>query len=546
MKLSVFKMLSSLEKVFPNSDVAKMQFGAFSMLKNERSSFQAAYAADEDGEATLEIVSALAEHIKAFDIRLIPAKSVAAKNADDYYITKTGCDFPEVLIPVENGKVTLKKGGTYAFWFEVKAENELPAGEFDVTVRLKDGETLLGSANLQITVIDASLPKQSLIFTNWFHTDCLASHYKVDVFSEDYWRITENYLKRAREFGMNMVLTPVFTPPLDTKVGGERPTVQLVDVTVTGRNEYSFGFENFDRWVEMCDRCGIDYYEISHLFTQWGAKHAPKIVAKTKTGEEKIFGWKTRASGKRYKRFLQQFAKAFVAHLDEKNLRDRCVLHVSDEPNKAQVRSYKKASKMIHEFFPGFRVIDALSDYKFYEKKLVDTPIPSNDHIEPFIGNVPELWTYYCCSQGAKYVSNRFFSIPSQRNRVLGYQLYKFNAVGFLHWAFNFWYAQFSVREIDPYTESDAGGAFYSGDSYVVYPAKDGTPLNSLRLHVFYDAFQDMMALQLLESKIGRDAAVALLESDTDKPLTFSEYPHSNAWQLETREKINRAIAENM
>lgn len=538
------KVLSSLEKVFKHSDVSHLHFEQFSMLKNERSSFQAAYQIGSLNtlDAELEIVSPLAEYIRSFKVNLIPAKNVAAETADDYYITKESGEFPDLLTPVEDHRVTLQPGGTYAFWFEIKAEKELPVGEFDITVILRQKETVLASASVKVSVIDALLPKQTLIFTNWFHTDCLASYYKVPVFSEDYWRITENYLKRAREFGMNMVLTPVFTPPLDTQVGGERPTVQLTDVTVTGTDTYSFGFDMFDQWVAMCDRCGIDYYEISHFFTQWGAKHAPKIMAHTPEGEKRIFGWETDAFGSAYSSFLHQFADAFIKHLDEKGIRDRCVFHVSDEPEKEHLDAYKKASALVHDCFKGFRIIDALSDFDFYQQKLVDTPIPSNDHIEPFIGNVPELWTYYCCAQNHDYVSNRFFSIPSQRNRVLGYQLYKFQAVGFLHWAFNFWFAQFSVHEIDPFTETDADGVFYSGDSYVVYPGEDGKPLNSLRLHVFYDAFQDMMALQLLESKIGRDAVIQLLESETEKPLTFSEYPHSSKWQLETREKINQAI----
>src|SRR5690554_7174209 len=33
------------------------------------------------------------------------------------------------------------------------------------------------------------------------------------------------------------------------------------------------------QWVEMCNRLGIEYFEFSHLFTQWGAAHAPKIMA---------------------------------------------------------------------------------------------------------------------------------------------------------------------------------------------------------------------------------------------------------------------------
>lgn len=540
------KAVSSLEKIFKNTDFSAMEFGGFSMLKNERSSFQVAYRADSEVNAELEISSPLAEHISAFQIGFVPAGTVAPKNSDDYFITKESGEFPEVLFPVKDGRVTLPANESGALWFEIKAENELPAGEFDVTVTLKENGEELAFASTKITVIDARLPKQSLIFTNWFHTDCLAEHYGVPVFSDEYWRIVENYLKRAREFGMNMVITPVFTPPLDTKVGGERPTVQLVDVEVTGRNEYKFGFKNFDKWIEMCSRCGIDYFEMSHFFTQWGAKHAPKIVAKTKKGEEKIFGWKTRASGKKYKKFLQQFAAAFITHIDELGIsKDKIVLHVSDEPNKVQLRAYKKASKIVHDCFPGFNFVDALSDFDFYEKKVVDTPIPSNDHIKPFIGNVPELWTYYCCVQANNYVSNRFFGMPSQRNRVLGYQLYATNAVGFLHWGFNFWFKQFSIGKLDPFKVTDAGGGFSSGDSFVVYPAKDGTPLNSLRLHVFYDGFQDMMALQLLESKIGREKAMAILEDGLDEKIDYNTYPRSAKWQLETRERINKAIADS-
>ena len=157
--------------------------------------------------------------------------------------------------------------------------------------------------------------------------------------------------------------------------------------------------------------------------------------------------------------------------------------------------------------------MDALSNIKFYKKGLVTLPVPANDHIESFIGVVPELWTYYCCVQ-VRGVSNKFFSMPSQRNRILGFQMYKFDVKGFLHWGYNFWFKQYSVGPVDPFVETDAGGSFPSGDSYVVYPGEDGKPLQSLRLKVFYDAFQDMRALQLLEGLIGRDKTMQILEQD--------------------------------
>ena len=54
------------------------------------------------------------------------------------------------------------------------------------------------------------------MYTEWFHSDCLADYYHVDVFSEEYWRIVENFLRKAKERGVNMILTPILTLPLET------------------------------------------------------------------------------------------------------------------------------------------------------------------------------------------------------------------------------------------------------------------------------------------------------------------------------------------
>lgn len=521
------KIVSSLEKILSFPAEA---FTALSMLKNERAAFQAVVEVDADIDAEILVNSPLSPFIRVYRVENIPGKTACREGADDYYLTKEAGLFPDLLRPVD-GSVALKAGVT-CFWAEIFGT--LPAGDFPVKVKLVKKETLLAEAEIQVSVIDALLPKQRLIYTNWLHTDCLATHYGVPVFSEDYWRITENYLRQAGEFGMNMVLTPVFTPPLDTAVGGERPTVQLVWVEKKPLGRYAFDFSNFDRWVDMCQNCGMEYFEISHFFTQWGALHAPKIMA----GDKRIFGWDTDAFGLPYRRFLKQFAAAFTAHVEALGIREKCFLHVSDEPE--HIPAYKAASSLIHKYFPGFRCIDALSDFAFYREGLVDTPIPANDHIEPFIGNVKELWTYYCCVQGGDYVANRFLAMPSQRNRVLGYQLYKFQATGFLHWAFNFWFTQFSTRSVDPFTETDAGGGFPAGDAFVVYPGAEGQPLDSLRLHVFYEGIQDLLALQLLESRLGREKALAILEQEGE--ITFSRYPRSAKWHLETRERINRAL----
>ena len=204
--------------------------------------------------------------------------------------------------------------------------------------------------------------------------------------------------------------------------------------------------------------------------------------------------------------------------------------------------AYKSASEIMGKHLADFPIMDALSNYEFYETGLVKNPIPASDHIEPFLEHeVPNLWTYYCSAQ-ERHVSQRFFSMPSARNRILGLQLYKFNIVGFLHWGFNFYYSQYSKYPIDPFRVTDGGYWVPAGDTFLVYPGADG-PLPSIRLKVLYEGLQDLQALQLLEQYIGRDQVLTLLEEDLSTPLTFREYPTDAEWLLAKRQQINYKLA---
>ncbi len=527
---------TSLAKIFRDSQPDGIVPGGFSMLLNERLCFQLAVLPEADGELKVTVDGPLSGCIEMSCVMQIPSGLPAYENHDDDVIRSSPGLYPDCLRPAKHG-FPCEKGVWQSVWFEIDPDGRYPAGTYTLSVTAADPD---GSDTKQlfIKIINASLPEQELICTHWFHSDCIATHYGVPVFSEEYWLLVERFMRAANRHGINFILTPLFTPPLDTAVGGERPTVQLTEVTVTGEDKYSFGFDNLNRFVDLALKCGMKYFEMSHLFTQWGAKHAPKIVD---CRGEQLFGWDTRARSRKYKAFLTQFAAALTEFIDKKGIRDKCFFHVSDEPGILQLSSYGYAAKLVEKLFPGFRVIDALSDYEFYLTGLVKNPIPATNHIKPFLGNVPKLWTYYCCGQYVD-VSNRFFSMPSYRNRVLGMQLYKNDCEGFLQWGYNFWYTRHSVRSVDPFTESDAGGAFPSGDAYQVYPGTDGEPWISLRFKVFFDGLQDMRALRLLESLIGREKALALLDDGLEQPLAFDRYPKSEKILLDKREKINDAI----
>jgi len=117
-----------------------------------------------------------------------------------------------------------------------------------------------------------------------------------------------------------------------------------------------------------------------------------------------------------------------------------------------------------------------------------DVALLANNHIGEFTGlDLPERWTYYCVSQWDQ-VPNQFAHLPSARNRIMGVLSYVYNLDGFLHWGYNFWFSQLSVFELDPYSETCAGGGFPPGDAFKVYPGKDGIPEDSIRHEVFYES----------------------------------------------------------
>lgn len=512
---------SSLEKIFSGCGVLPGKTDGVSVLQGETANVQLALLSDKDVKVRVEASCALP--VRLYEVKEIySSHPVDLNNVRRCTILNKGKPgyYPDLLSPSDGG-LTLEAGKAASVWAEVLTDGA-PAGEHELVFTVK-GCRVNASESAAIRVADCRLPEQKLIHTNWFHTDCLSTYYNVEVFSEEYWKITENFMKNAASHGVNCILTPLFTPPLDTAEGTERPTVQLTEVFKKGYT-YTFDFGKLDRWVDTALRSGIKYFELSHLYTQWGARHAPKIMAHTKDGYKRIFGWETDSVSQGYTSFLRQFAAALTEYTDKKGITKRCFVHCSDEPGLKALARYRRTSNVIREYFGAYEHIDAMSDYEFYKLGLMQTPVPHQTNIDSFAGKVPSLWTYHCCGSYPDEQPNRFFVLPSIKNRILGTLLYKYDCAGFLQWGFNFYYTQLSRRPVDPFTETDAGGAFPSGDAFIVYPGANGEPLPSLRQKVFADGIRDIAALRALEEKTSRGYVLSLIREKLGD-IDFHHYP---------------------
>lgn len=275
------KCLSSLEKVFADEEMASSAFHKASALLNETYSFQVAYRNNSSlmNGIVVEAESNLQEVIELRAVGLVPSELPVYSDHDDNILRSTPGLYPDPLYPIKNEGVVGFPHQWRSIWVTVHLHEKITPGVHQIKIKFqtRDGHHL-GEEIFELDVIPVSLPEQKLIHTEWLHTDCLAVNYEVTVFSEDHWNWIDTYIETAAKHGINMIYTPLFTPPLDTEVGSERPTVQLIKVTKT-KEQYSFDFSLLSNWITMCKMHGIKYFEFSHFFTQWGAKHAPKIIA---------------------------------------------------------------------------------------------------------------------------------------------------------------------------------------------------------------------------------------------------------------------------
>ena len=543
MKKLQITALSSLAKVYEDK-VFGSELSRIDVAKNQEFNFQIALFGE--GNYTLEIESDI-EGILAYRVGQVPVKMINYEGCDDgrYERTEPG-NFPDVLFPLEDNKITLEGGKYSALWLCVQPSNtlNLPVGEHKIEIKLRRGRCVSARASVSVFVYDCALDPQELIFTQWLHNDCIASVHGVEVLSEAHWALIERYIALASAHGMNMLLTPVLTPPLDTEVGAERPTVQLVKITKNAES-YEFDFSDLERYVKTATECGISYFEINHMFTQWGAEHAPKVIASVDGEGKRIFGWETDSTSEEYAQFLGALVPRIIECLEGLGIsREQIYFHVSDEPGKDNLEKYSTVSRILEPLIKGCNQIDALSNLEFYRAGVVKTPVVATSHIEHFIeDNVPNPWCYYCCAQNNTVV-NRFMAMPSARCRMIGTQMFKYDIAGFLQWGYNFYYTQLSKRrELDPYTENDAGGAFPAGDAFSVYPYKDGA-IPSLRQKVFKEALNDHRLLSTLARVKGEAVAKALVDKIFGSDLTFKIYPIDEALYFALTKEALELITE--
>ena len=515
--------VSSLKKIFPDDFDYVVEKEGECFLR-EIFNFQLVIVSDFEGELSLGAETDLS--LRFYGQKFVRG-TPAPQKGDGYYLAgKT--EFPDPLIPL-NGRTKVEKGKNTAIWVSCAADK---AGEHLISL-------FVGNEKVSycLKIFDDKTKTRDFPITNWIHIDCICDKHNVEPFTKEFYEIFEKYLDLYILGGNTMILTPVFTPPLDTKIGTYRRTCQLVRIKKT-KGRYFFDFEKLGYFMAFCRKKGIQYFEFAHLLSQWNGRFCPKIEDEN---GNLLFGWSSRSGSKKYKRFLRYYLTEIKAFLKRYHYEDVSFFHLGDEPSCRFLGDYIRTSKFVYKYIDKARTIDAVSIPELYDFPALNVPVIATVSYRRS-DRMPRNWfLYYACNGNDRMLTNRFMYFPLQRVRVLGYQLYLLQASGFLHWGFNFYYTRYSLEKINPYEVTDAGGDFPSGDSFIVYPSEDGV-VPSVRLFVMREAIQDFYALKRLEELYGKEFALNLLKENGMEGL--SVYGTNIEWHIALRRKINRYIVE--
>ena len=535
------KTLSAMEKVFPNKTPKTVEKSGI-CLKNSRYNFQIAL----NGKARkyfckIKVEGALADFITVREVQNVPVNFAFPEyNEDKFVLSKKAGLFPDLLTPITAVGFPIYVDQWKAFYLTVTPIEDrlLPVGKHEIVISALDvGGIVLAKTTYRLEVLNEVLPDLPIFNINWMHYDCISDYYGVKVFSEKFDKILDEYVKNLLIHGVNSIFVPLFTPPLDTAKGKERKTAQLVKVNVS-RDKYEFDLEPLRAFIRRMRSLGVKYFEFSHLFTQWGGTACPKVIATENGKEKRIFGWDTPSDSKEYIGFLTELLPKIVKLTEEEGIKNNCFWHITDEPSETAIPLYSKLKEIVQNLVGDMEIIDALSEYAFYEKKLVTIPVVETPKFKDFQNRCDKFAVYYCCTV-QENLSNRFISLPGVRTRIIGLQCYLHSVVGFLHWGYNFWNSSVSIEPINPWLVNDAVGAFPAGDGFVVYPGEKG-PLDSIRFEILSDGWQDYRIALLAESYSDKATIQAILEEEGMKD--FDVYPHEPKKYLKMRERLLNII----
>lgn len=203
-------------------------------------------------------------------------------------------------------------------WVSLTVPEDAPAGDVLVRVRLFRADTLSGQSEEELAevvfrlhVLPASLPPQILTNSGWFHVDCLATWYRVPVFSEEHWAILGSYMRNAAPLASICCLPPCSLLLWIRRWAGSAPRHSWWTCMYRKPDIASA----LTSWTGIWPwrRIAVSPNLKSLTCLPSGGRATRQNMGLRDGREERLFGWETDAASPAYEAFLRAFLRALRA-----------------------------------------------------------------------------------------------------------------------------------------------------------------------------------------------------------------------------------------
>lgn len=391
-----------------------------------------------------------------FEIAQIPDR--AARISSSEFIPNSSQQW--ILAKVTTNKIAIPGDHPYIFSFDQKGKKT----------------TIQGNIRILDRRIGRSLP---LDFYSdfWQFPIALADYYQIKPWSKEHWEKLEIQFDQLAGINQHSLTTTVFWDLYNTRI---RPLQEMmIQVKKDTKDEYSYDYSVFDRYVELGISKGISSQIAIHNLFPWN-----NHLFYWDESNQKVLSIQTAPGTSEYQAFWKPLLLDLAAHLREKGWLDRSLFFV-DERDPTQTTQLIQWVKSLE---PGFQFGFAGDFYPMLSPLIKDYSTPMNVVIDPSemsqrILHAGSTSLYTSCFEK----SNQPNFLMQSDLRDIYFLVHLAQAKGYqgiLRWAFNLWSP--AIRNSAIYSDLP------SGDAHLVYP--DGQV--SVRYLVLQDALEELVKLE--------------------------------------------------
>ncbi|WP_311437217.1 DUF4091 domain-containing protein [Finegoldia magna] len=419
-------------------------------------------------------------------------------------------------------------------WLEMKSDTE---GIHNVTVKIfksegSDDEELIFQKTLKLEVSSIEIPEKNIFYLDlWQHLSSLSRVYDVEYYSDEHFRIIENFMKPLADAGQkvcDLIVSDYSWAGQECfKIYDNQSSLYEYNLIkpYIKNGKLKLDFSALDRFIEICQNLGMcEEINLFGIIGNWNRGNfsviledfdEPIKVRVHDLGSSKFTFIRT-------KKMYEEYIRQIFEHLVEKNLWDITRI-MADQPR--NVGEVSEGEDLLRKIRDDVKIKYAIMHGDFFENYDQDTEnfsIILNEYIRVQNGGLKmsdksnfRNMTWYVC--WTPFNLNQFVKSSLIESRLVGYMTYLFDMKGFLRWNYCL-YPDSNDYRYRP-------DRWACGDMFFVYPGKSGVPELSLRFKQLSYGNMDYSFLRYCESKLGRCTVLELVKEFTGEiaDLSYNE-----------------------